>query len=76
MRFSYEMQQTESRESIISYEESKDENKLDVSGMSGLDESAFLTDVIAYLNKRVAEKITGDETEKKVKNGLRQMMLD
>ena len=44
--------------------------------MSGLDESAFLTDVIAYLNKRVAEKITGDETEKKVKNGLRQMMLD
>ena len=62
---------TESRESIISYEESKEESKLDSSVISGLNESAFLTDVIAYLNKRVAEKITGDEVEKKVKTGLR-----
>ena len=76
MKFSPEAL-TESRESIISYEESKEEeSKVDTSCISGLDESAFLTDVIAYLNKRVAEKITGDETEKKVKTGLRQMMQD
>ena len=51
-------------------------NKLDISSISGLDEKAFLIDVIAYLTKRVREKVTGDESEKKVKAGLRQMMQD
>ena len=51
-------------------------SRLDESGIEGLDEKAFLIDVISYLSKRVKEKITGDEAEKKVKTGLKQMMQE
>ena len=48
-------------------EELKSPSKLDSSRISGLDERAFLTDVIAYLNKKMKQKDTGDEAEKLVK---------
>ena len=58
---------TPSRESFASNEDIISPSKLEISSISGIDERAFLIDVISYLNKRVKEKITGDESEKKIK---------
>ena len=52
-------------------EELKSPSKLDSSRISGLDERAFLSDVIAYLKKKMKQKDTGDESEKLVKQGMK-----
>ena len=65
-----------SRGSMISNESGNSPTKLEISCIEGLDEKAFLIDVISYLSKKVKEKVTGDESEKKVKAGLKQMMQD
>ena len=61
---------------MISNESGRSPSKLEISCIEGLDEKAFLIDVISYLTKKVNEKVTGDESEKKVKNGLKQMMQE
>ena len=74
--YKHKLSASPSQGSMISEESNNSPLKHEISCIEGLNEKAFLIDVISYLSKKVKERVTGDESEKKVKAGLKQMMQE